>query len=208
MVRVGILGCGFIGTTIAGSLQDMDEVELIPLYDRDYDMTFSLAGKINKASVFTPENINGFIESSDLVVESASQEAGVEIRGCSRTQALVSGVPPATEEDWLAEYLDLILALRVVDDLNQAIDHISRYGSMHSEAIVTTNYSRARKFLYEVDAAAVYVNASTRFTDGGAFGLGAEIGISTQKLHARGPMGVRDLTTTKYIIFGDGQIRE
>ena len=136
------------------------------------------------------------------------QEAGVEIRGCSRTQALVSGVPPATEEDWLAEYLDLILAVRVVDDLNQAIDHISRYGSMHSEAIVTTNYSRARKFLYEVDAAAVYVNASTRFTDGGAFGLGAEIGISTQKLHARGPMGVRDLTTTKYIIFGDGQIRE
>jgi len=136
------------------------------------------------------------------------QEAGVQIRGCPRTQALVSDLIPATEEDWLAEYLDLILAVRVVDDLNQAIDHISRYGSMHSEAIITRDYSRAREFLHKVDAAAVYVNASTRFTDGGAFGLGAEIGISTQKLHARGPMGAQDLTTTKYIIFGNGQIRE
>lgn len=136
------------------------------------------------------------------------QEAGVQIRGCPRTQTLVSDLIPATEEDWLAEYLDLILAVRVVDDLNQAIDHISRYGSMHSEAIITRDYSRAREFLHKVDAAAVYVNASTRFTDGGAFGLGAEIGISTQKLHVRGPMGAHDLTTTKYIIFGNGQIRE
>ena len=136
------------------------------------------------------------------------QEAGVQIRGCPRTQALVLGLIPATEEDWLAEYLDLILAVRVVENLNQAIDHISRYGSMHSEAIITRDYSRAREFLHKVDAAAVYVNASTRFTDGGAFGLGAEIGISTQKLHARGPMGAQDLTTTKYIIFGNGQIRE
>jgi len=136
------------------------------------------------------------------------QEAGVEIRGCSRTKAMVSDVIAATEEDWMAEYLDLILAVRVVDDLNQAIDHISRYGSMHSEAIITRDYGRAREFLHKVDAAAVYVNASTRFTDGGAFGLGAEIGISTQKLHARGPMGAQDLTTTKYIIFGNGQIRE
>ncbi len=136
------------------------------------------------------------------------QEAGVQIRGCPRTQALVSGLIPATEEDWLAEYLDLILAVRVVENLNQAIDHISRYGSMHSEAIITRDYSRAGEFLHKVDAAAVYVNASTRFTDGGAFGLGAEIGISTQKLHARGPMGAQDLTTTKYIIFGNGQIRE
>ncbi|MEW5802625.1 MAG: glutamate-5-semialdehyde dehydrogenase [bacterium] len=136
------------------------------------------------------------------------REAGVEIRGCPKTQALVPDVIPATEDDWYAEYLDLILAVRVVDDLDAAIDHITRYGSMHSEAIVTRDYSRARRFLREVDAAAVYVNASTRFTDGGAFGLGAEIGISTQKLHARGPMGAQDLTTTKYIIFGDGQIRE
>jgi len=136
------------------------------------------------------------------------REAGVEIRGCSRTQALVSDVIPATEEDWLAEYLDLILAVRVVENLNQAIDHIGRYGSMHSEAIITRDYGRAGEFLHRVDAAAVYVNASTRFTDGGAFGLGAEIGISTQKLHARGPMGAQDLTTTKYIIFGNGQIRE
>ncbi|MCL6583599.1 MAG: glutamate-5-semialdehyde dehydrogenase [bacterium] len=134
--------------------------------------------------------------------------AGVEIRGCPRTKLLVPDVIPATEDDWYAEYLDLILAVRVVDDLDAAIDHIATYGSMHSDAIVTKDYSRAMRFLHEVDSAAVYVNASTRFTDGGVFGLGAEIGISTQKLHARGPMGAEDLTTTKYIIFGNGQIRE
>ncbi|MEW6380355.1 MAG: glutamate-5-semialdehyde dehydrogenase [bacterium] len=136
------------------------------------------------------------------------RQAGVEIRGCPKTKLLVPDVIPATEDDWYTEYLDLILAVRVVDDLEAAIDHIAQYGSMHSDAIVTRDYSRARKFLHEVDSAAVYVNASTRFTDGGEFGLGAEIGISTQKLHSRGPMGAEDLTTTKYIIFGDGQIRE
>jgi len=136
------------------------------------------------------------------------REAGVEIRGCPRTKELVPDVIAATEDDWYAEYLDLILAVRVVDCLDGAIDHITQYGSGHSDAIITQDYSRARKFLREVDSAAVYVNASTRFTDGGVFGLGAEIGISTQKLHARGPMGAEDLTTTKYIIFGDGQIRE
>ncbi len=136
------------------------------------------------------------------------RDHGVEIRGCSKTQAFVPDVIPASEEDWFKEYLDLILAVKVVDSIDEAIDHIHHYGSMHSEAIVTSDYQLARKFLHEVDAAAVYVNASTRFTDGGAFGLGAEIGISTQKLHARGPMGVKDLTTTKYIIYGDGQIRE
>jgi glutamate-5-semialdehyde dehydrogenase len=136
------------------------------------------------------------------------REAGVEIRGCPGTKKIVPDVIAATENDWYAEYLDLILAVRVVDGLDGAIDHINQYGSQHSDAIVTQDYSRSRRFLREVDSAAVYVNASTRFTDGGVFGLGAEIGISTQKLHARGPMGAEDLTTTKYIIFGDGQIRE
>lgn len=136
------------------------------------------------------------------------REQGVEIRGCPRTRELVDWVIPATEEDWDTEYLDLILAVRVVDGFEQAVDHIYRWGTKHSEAIITENYTRARRFLREVDAAAVYVNASTRFTDGGVFGFGAELGISTQKLHARGPMGLKDLTSTKYIIFGDGQIRK
>ncbi len=113
----------------------------------------------------------------------------------------------ATDEDWAKEYLDYILAIRVVSSFDEAIAHITQYSTGHSEAIVTENYSAARRFLAEVDAAAVYVNASTRFTDGAQFGLGAEIGISTQKLHARGPMGLTALTTTKYIVYGNGQIR-
>ncbi len=132
---------------------------------------------------------------------------GVELRGCEKTRAIFPDALPATEEDWYTEYLDYILAVKVVDSLEEAIDHINKYGTKHSEAIVTRNYDNARKFLQEVDAAAVYVNASTRFTDGGEFGFGAEIGISNQKLHARGPIGLRELTTTKYIIFGSGQIR-
>lgn len=132
----------------------------------------------------------------------------VEIRGDERTRELVPWVKEATEEDYYTEFLDLILAVRVVADIDEAIAHITKYGTKHSEAIVTENYSSARKFLQEVDAAAVYVNASTRFTDGFQFGFGAEIGISTQKLHARGPMGLPELTSIKYIIFGDGQIRE
>jgi len=135
-------------------------------------------------------------------------ELGVELRGCPETQKLVPGAQAASEEDWETEYLDLILAIRVVDSLDEALDHIYRYGTKHSEAIVTSNYFTARRFLQEVDAAAVYVNASTRFTDGFQFGFGAEIGISTQKLHARGPMGLTELTTIKYIIYGEGQIRE
>lgn len=135
------------------------------------------------------------------------KEQGVEIRGCPQTRELAAGVVPATEEDWDTEYLDMIIAVRVVDDFDQAVDHIYRWGTKHSEAIVTESYARARRFLREVDAAAVYVNASTRFTDGGVFGFGAELGISTQKLHARGPMGLKDLTSTKYIIFGDGHVR-
>jgi glutamate-5-semialdehyde dehydrogenase len=134
-------------------------------------------------------------------------EAGVEIRGCERTRRLVPDAKEATEEDWYAEYLSLILAVKVVDSLDDAIAHIGKYGTMHSEAIVTKDYAAARKFTEQVDAAAVYVNASTRFTDGYQYGLGAEIGISTQKLHARGPMGLEELTTYKWIVFGEGQIR-
>ena len=136
------------------------------------------------------------------------REAGVELRGCSRARELVPEMKEATEDDWYAEYLDLILAVRVVDNFEEAVDHIHTYGSGHSEAIVTTNYATAMRFLKEVDAAAVYVNASTRFTDGFEFGLGAEMGISTQKLHVRGPMGLEDLTCCKFIILGQGQIRE
>ncbi|NLU46762.1 MAG: glutamate-5-semialdehyde dehydrogenase [Syntrophomonadaceae bacterium] len=135
------------------------------------------------------------------------QKAGVEIRGCQRTCQIVPGIKEAQESDWDEEYLDLILAVRVVDSLEAAIDHINTHGTGHSEAIVSENYSHVRRFLAAVDAAAVYANASTRFTDGGEFGFGAEIGISTQKLHARGPMGLAELTTTKFIIYGDGHIR-
>ncbi len=138
----------------------------------------------------------------------ALQERKVEIRGDEATQGLVSGAVPATEEDWATEYADYIISARVVKDIDEAICHIRKYSTGHSEAIVTENYTNAQRFLNEVDAAAVYVNASTRFTDGGQFGFGAEIGISTQKLHARGPMGLKELTTTKYIIYGNGQIRE
>ena len=136
------------------------------------------------------------------------KETGVEIRGCSETSKVVSDIKEVTEEDWCTEYLDLILSIKIVKDIDEAIDHIMTYGSHHSDAIVTSDYQRAMKFLKEVDSAAVYVNASTRFTDGNEFGLGAELGISTQKLHSRGPMGLEDLTSQKYIIFGNGQIRQ
>ena len=135
-------------------------------------------------------------------------EKNVELRGCERTRAILGeSVVPATEDDWAEEYLDYILAVKVVDSLDEALAHIARYSTGHSEAIVTGSYENARRFTAEVDAAAVYVNASTRFTDGGEFGLGAEIGISTQKLHARGPMGVAELTSFKFIVTGSGQIR-
>jgi glutamate-5-semialdehyde dehydrogenase len=136
------------------------------------------------------------------------QAAGVEIRGCEKTRALVPGVRPASDADWTTEYLDLILSVRVVRDMDAAVDHIDRYGSQHTEAIVTSNYHKAREFLDRVNSSAVLVNASTRFNDGGELGLGAEIGISTSKIHAFGPMGLEELTTTKFIVFGDGQIRE
>ena len=142
------------------------------------------------------------------MIGKALQEKQVEVRGDADTCARVPGAVPATEEDWATEYEDYIISTRVVKNLDEALAHIRTYSTGHSEAIVTENYTNAQRFLNEVDAAAVYVNASTRFTDGGQFGFGAEIGISTQKLHARGPMGLTELTTTKYIIYGSGQIRE
>ncbi|HPF58873.1 MAG TPA: glutamate-5-semialdehyde dehydrogenase [Candidatus Competibacteraceae bacterium] len=135
------------------------------------------------------------------------QEAGVELRGCPRTRELLFDIKAAAEDDWYEEYLAPILAIRVVKDMDEAIDHITRYGSAHTDAIVTENYSRARRFLREVDSSSVIVNASTRFADGGEYGLGAEIGISTNKLHARGPVGTEGLTTQKFVVLGDGHIR-
>ena len=141
------------------------------------------------------------------LMQSRLSEKQVELRGCERTRAILPGITPATEEDWETEYGDYILAVKVVDSLEEALAHIAKYSSGHSEVILTQNYQAAQRFLEEVDAAAVYVNASTRFTDGGEFGLGAEIGISTQKLHARGPMGLGQLTSTKFLIRGSGQVR-
>lgn len=149
----------------------------------------------NIANVFVP-----------LVCKSLKAK-GVEIRGDETVNKLFPESIPATEEDWGMEYLDLIMSVKIVDSVDEAINHINKYGTMHSEAIVTESYTNSQRFLDEIDAAAVYVNASTRFTDGEEFGFGAEIGISTQKLHARGPMGLKQLTSTKYIIFGNGQVR-
>lgn len=147
------------------------------------------------ASTFLPSMLKRF------------NEAGVEIRGCSKTCQIFPSAKPATEADWPMEYLDLILAVKVVKDIDEAISHIAEYGSNHTEAIVTSDYQNAWNFLEKVDASVVLVNASTRFNDGNQLGLGAEIGISTSKLHAYGPMGLEELTTTKFIVFGQGQIR-
>ncbi len=136
------------------------------------------------------------------------QKADVEIRGCNQTRIIYPEARKASEEDWRTEYLDYILSVRVVGSMEEAIDHIEEYGSHHSDAIITESYSAAEQFLKEVDSAAVYVNASTVFTDGYEFGLGAEVGISTQKLHSRGPMGLEGLTSYKYIVYGNGQVRE
>ena len=140
-------------------------------------------------------------------IKEEMQKNEVELRGCEITLEYID-IKPASEEDWNMEYLDKILAIRVVDNIEDAIEHIQKYGSGHSDAIVTENYSIAEEFLNRIDSACVYVNASTRFTDGGVFGFGAEVGISTNKLHARGPMGIDDLTTYKYKIYGNGQVRE
>ncbi|MCX5657327.1 MAG: glutamate-5-semialdehyde dehydrogenase [Candidatus Omnitrophica bacterium] len=153
---------------------------------------------VNKkiAGKFLPVMINKF------------KKAGVEIRGCPLTRRIIPDIKIAKDKDFYTEYLDLILSVKVVKDINEAIRHIAKYGTMHSDSIITQNPKNAFKFLKEVDSAAVYVNASTRFTDGYQFGLGAEMGISTGKLHARGPMGLEELTTYKYIVFGEGQIRK
>ena len=142
------------------------------------------------------------------IVIAALRKEGVEVRGDEETRKIVPDVKLATEQDWYTEYLDLIMGVKVVKDLDDAIRHINKYGTKHSDSILTINFDKALRFMREVDSAAVYWNASTRFTDGNQFGLGAEIGISTQKLHARGPMSVQHLTTTKYVILGDGQIRK
>jgi len=147
------------------------------------------------ASSFLPEMIREFIS------------AGVEIRGCEESLKLIPGLKRAKEDDWSAEFLDLVLAVKIVENIDEALDHIERYGSNHTEAIVTQNYERSQEFLQRVDASVVLVNASTRFNDGFELGLGAEIGINTAKLHAYGPMSLKELTTTKFIVFGSGQVR-
>jgi glutamate-5-semialdehyde dehydrogenase len=149
----------------------------------------------NEAESFLPEMGQRF------------KDAGVTIKGCAKTRKLIPWASEVKDADWPAEYLDLILAVRVVGDMDQAMEHIAIHGSNHTEAIVTRDYARARRFVREVDASVVMVNASTRFNDGGQLGLGAEIGISTTKLHAYGPMGLNELTTTKFVVFGEGQVR-
>jgi glutamate-5-semialdehyde dehydrogenase len=140
-------------------------------------------------------------------MEKEYKKAGVKLKGCTKTKKILPGIFNATEEDWSTEYLDLVLSVKIVDSLSEAIDHINKYSSHHSDCIVTENYSNSMKFISEVDSAACFINASTRFSDGNEFGLGAEMGISNQKLHVRGPMGLRDLTAPKYIVFGSGQVR-
>ncbi|MCG8698795.1 MAG: glutamate-5-semialdehyde dehydrogenase [Bacteroidales bacterium] len=135
------------------------------------------------------------------------EKAGVTLKGCAKTKAIISDIEDATEEDWSAEYLDLILSIKVVNDLDEAIEHINTFSSHHSDCIVTENYTNSMRFINEIDSASCFINASTRFSDGNEFGLGAEMGISNQKLHVRGPMGLRELTSAKYIIFGSGQVR-
>lgn len=140
-------------------------------------------------------------------LSTAYNSAGVELRGCDKTQTILGGVKAATEEDWATEYLAPILSIKVVSGIDEAISHINTYGSHHTDAIITENYTLSRKFLREVDSSSVMVNASTRFADGFEYGLGAEIGISTDKIHARGPVGLEGLTSQKYIVFGEGQVR-
>jgi len=184
-----------------------DQADLAMAYDICFNAKVQRPGVCNAmetmlvdkgvAKEFLPQMLTGL------------RNAGVEIRGCPRTRAIVKdGVKKATEKDWEEEYLDLILAVKVVDNLKGAIDHINTFGTKHSDTIVTKDKSQAQEFLKAVDSACVYVNASTRFTDGYQFGFGAEVGISTDKIHARGPMALAELTTYKYLIFGQGQIRQ
>ncbi len=177
----------------------------------DLDMALRLLvnGKTQRPSVCnaTESLVVHRAVAADFLPKAARALAGVRMVGDEAARAVEPSIEPATEEDWGKEYLDLVLSVRVVEDLDAAIDHVQRYSSGHTEAIVTRDFVAAQRFSREVDAAAVVVNASTRFTDGEQFGFGAEIGISTQKLHARGPMGLRELTTYKYVVTGEGQIR-
>jgi glutamate-5-semialdehyde dehydrogenase len=180
----------------------------------DLDMALELAinGKCQRPGVCNAlETMLVHSEEAAAFLPWAGQaliERGVEIRGCPRTLDLIPQAVPAQEEDWPAEFLDLILAVKIVNSMDEALEHIATYSSQHTEAIVTRDHQRAMRFLDAVDSSVVLVNASTRFNDGGQLGLGAEIGISTSKLHAFGPMGLEELTTTKFIVFGDGQVRE
>lgn len=183
-------------------------------YDADIEMACNIIFNAKTSRPSVCNAIETVLVHKDIaekllpVMKARLDEKAVELRGCERTCAVLGdGVLAAEETDWSAEYLDYILAVKIVDNIDEAIEHIANYSSGHSEAIVTKSYLSAEKFTAEVDSAAVYVNASTRFTDGSQFGMGAEIGISTQKLHARGPMGVNELTSTKFIIHGSGQIR-
>lgn len=179
----------------------------------DFDMATNIAmnGKTQRPGVCNA--LETLLVHRDIAADFLPQvgaelmAAGVELRGCSATRAILPDVKEAQESDWPAEYLELILAVKVVDDIDEAMDHIVKYGSQHTEVIVTGDYAHAQRFIREVDASSVMVNASTRFSDGGQFGLGAEIGISTTKLHAYGPMGLKELTTKKFIVYGDGQVR-
>ncbi len=184
--------------------------------DRDADLNMALKVAFN-AKVQRPATCNAMetlLVHKDIAHEflpgiaEMFKKAGVEMRGCEKTAKILRGIKKASNEDWSTEYLDLIVSIRIVDSAESAIEHINRYGTLHSEAIITKNTETALKFFREVDAAALFHNASTRFTDGGEFGLGAEIGISTDKIHARGPMGLEELTTYKYLIHGNGQIRQ
>ncbi len=179
----------------------------------DFDMAVKIAvnAKASRPSVCNAAEkllVNEKIANDFLpIAVKVLRENGVVLRGDEASQAIINDIEKANEEDWSKEYLDYIMAVKIVKDVDEAINHINKYGTGHSEAIITESYKNSQKFLQRVDAAAVYVNASTRFTDGSEFGFGAEIGISTQKLHARGPMGLKELTTIKYIIYGNGQIR-
>jgi glutamate-5-semialdehyde dehydrogenase len=181
--------------------------------DADLDMAVNIVinGKCQRPGVCNALEtllVHQDIASTFLpLVASKLVAADVELRGCPMTKEILPDIKDAVEEDWPSEFLDLILAIKVVDDLDMAMDHIAEYGSQHTEVIVTSNYANGQRFIKEVDASAVMVNASTRFSDGGQFGLGAEIGISTTKLHAYGPMGLKELTARKFIVYGDGQIR-
>lgn len=181
--------------------------------DSNIDMAVNIAmnGKVQRPGVCNA--LETLLVHKDIAadflpkVASALTGAGVELRGCPKTKTILPDVTEAQESDWGMEFLDLILAVKVVGDIDAAMDHIVQHGSQHTEVIVTSNYSNAQRFLREVDASAVMVNASTRFSDGGQFGLGTEIGISTTKLHAYGPMGLKELTTKKFIVYGEGQVR-